>query len=91
MKIFAVWDNKAEAFMQPFFSDTVGLALRAFQNNIENPESIMNKYPNDFCLYEIGTFDEASGIIENHEQNKNLGMAIEYHPDGGLKEVKKNG
>lgn len=86
-KIFAVWDNKAEKFMQPFFAETVGLALRYFANNIENEESIMNKYPNDFCLYEIGTFDDASGIIENHNENKNLGMAIEYHPSKELKGV----
>jgi len=82
-KIYAVYDNKAEAFMQPFFSETAGLALRAYSENIKNPESVFNKHPNDFCLYEIGTWDEAEGTIENYAENKNLGMAIEYMPKIG--------
>lgn len=86
-KIFAVYDNKAEAFMQPFFAETVGLALRAFQQNTENPDSVLYKYPNDFVLYEIGTFDDITGSLNNYEQNKNLGMAIEYHPNKELRGV----
>lgn len=86
-KVFSVYDNKAEAFMQPFFADTVGLALRAFQQNTENKDSVLNKYPNDFVLYEIGQFNDITGELENYETNKNLGIAIEYHPNQELRGV----
>lgn len=86
-KIFAIYDNKAEAFMQPFYATTVGLALRIFADNVANPESIMHKNPNDFVIYEIGSFDDSTGEVANREQNINLGMAIDYHPQNELKEV----
>lgn len=79
-KIFAIYDNKAEAFMQPFYANTVGLALRIFADNVANPESIMNKNPYDFVIYEIGAFDDKTAEVHNKEQNINLGMAIDYHP-----------
>ena len=72
IKAYAVYDNKAEAFMQPFFSGNAGLAIRTFADNAKNPESIWNRHPNDFCLYEIGEYDENSGELINYDQNKNL-------------------
>lgn len=86
-KIFAIYDNKAEAFMQPFFASTVGLALRIFADNVANPDSIMNKNPNDFVIYEIGQWDEQTGEVHNLTENKNLGMAIEYHPSNKMEAV----
>lgn len=86
-KVFAVYDSKAEAFMQPFFAETVGLALRYFQQNTENHESVLYKYPNDFVLFQIAAWDEHTGDIHNLEQNINLGMAIEFHPSGKLEAV----
>lgn len=79
-KIYAIYDNKAEAFMQPFFAATPGLALRTFEDNANNPDSILSKHPNDFCLYEIGVFDDQTAEIINHSENINLGMATEYSP-----------
>lgn len=90
-KIYAVFDNKAEAFMQPFFADTAGIATRNFQTNVNSPDTILNKYPNDFVLYEIGIFDDAKGQVIPHEHNVNLGMAIDYlKPDNVVKFNEKN-
>lgn len=86
-KIFAIYDNKAEAYMQPFYATTVGLALRIFADNVGNPETIMHKNPNDFVIFEIGSFDDQTGELVNYETNKNLGMAIEYHPDNKMEAV----
>jgi hypothetical protein len=77
-KIYAIFDNKAEAFMQPYFATTPGLALRAFSDGANNKETTIGKYPNDFVLYEIGQFDDQTGELENYTENKNLGIAIEY-------------
>ena len=86
-KIFAVWDSKAEAYMQPFFASTVGLALRIFSDNVANQDSVLFKYPDDFVLFEIGLWDERTGEMINHEANINLGMAREYHPSKNLEAV----
>lgn len=73
--------------MQPFFTTTIGLALRVFQDNVERQDSVMHKNPNDFVLYQIGEFDEHTGEVINKEQNINLGMAIDFHPNGKLEPV----
>lgn len=79
-KIYAVFDNKAEAYMAPFTTLNAALALRSFADNLSDPNSIFAKHPHDFCLYEIGTFDDHTGDIQNYIENKNLGLAAEYLP-----------
>lgn len=86
-KVYAVYDNKAEAFMQPFFADTPGIATRNFQTNVNSEQSIFNKYPNDFVLYEIGVFDDAKGLLIAHDHNINLGMATDYIKPDNVRQI----
>lgn len=80
--IYAIRDKKAEAFMQPYYANTPGLAIRTFETNVNQQDSIFNAYPDDFELYEIGTFDDAKGKVIPHEHNVLLGTARDYlHPD----------
>ena len=78
IKMYSIYDSKAEAFMEPYFATTPGLALRAFSNGANNKETTIGKYPNDFVLYEVGQFDDQTGDLDNYTENKNLGIAIEY-------------
>ena len=77
-KIYAIYDSKAEAFMQPFFSGTAGLALRTFADAANSPDTVIAKYPSDFELFELGVFDDQTGKFEIYEHRKPLGFAIEY-------------
>ncbi len=87
-KIYAVYDNKAEAYNEPFTAKNPGLALRVFSDNVKNENTIWNKHPNDFCLYEIGEYDDATGDVTNYTENKNLGLAAEYlNEDNELRAV----
>lgn len=63
-KIFAVWDSKAEAYMQPQYYLTSGLAERAFTASCRSQESAFNSNPQDFCLFELGTFDDSCAKFE---------------------------
>lgn len=64
LKIFAVRDMKAEAFLQPFFSPSVGSALRAFSDAVNDKNCPFNKHPDDYVLYEIGTYNDQTAWIE---------------------------
>lgn len=77
-KIFAIYDNKAEAFMQPYFAHNAAVGTRTFSDNVQNHDTIFNKHPNDFVLFEIAEFDDQTGEITPHKQNINLGLAIDY-------------
>lgn len=63
-KVFAVRDVKAEYFLQPFFCDSTGEALRAFGDASNEPKTPMGSHPSDYVLYEIGSYDNAVGRVE---------------------------
>lgn len=75
-KIFTVYDVKAQANMTPFFMQSTGQAVRAFEDTVNDPKSAFNKHPEDYTLFEIGTFDDQTGTLENHKASISLGTAL---------------
>lgn len=65
--IFTVFDIKAGAYLRPFFSLTAGTAVREFATELNNPESNFAKYPEDFHVVELGSFDDSTGDFETHK------------------------
>lgn len=64
LQAFAVYDEKAEAYMAPFFYPGAGLAIRAFQDATKDPDSPISKHPGDYKLYRVGYFDDNDGSFE---------------------------
>lgn len=62
--ICAVRDSALAAFMQPFFVPALGVASRSFADEVNRQESPMFQHPEDYVLYELGTFDEDSGRFD---------------------------
>jgi len=81
MKMFTVYDSKAEAYMQPFFAKSTGEALRSFSDTCQDKNHIFAKHPGDFTLFELGTWDEQTSDFVIYESKKSLGTAIEYATD----------
>lgn len=78
-KIFQIYDSKAEYYLLPaIIVDTKGLAIRTFQNTVDQQDSVLNRYPEDFTLFETGTWDEKTGITENIKAHIAIGKAIEF-------------
>ena len=63
MKIFSVLDTKAQAYMNPVSCATAGVALRTFEDSVNDPSSPFHKHPEDYILFQVGSFDETTGII----------------------------
>lgn len=74
--ICSVKDRAADAFGRPMFVPSVGLALRGFTDEVnrEAPDNQMFHHSDDFDLFELGTFDDATGIIECHLIPKQLAL-----------------
>jgi len=77
-KVFTIYDSKMEAYMQPFFMSQKGQAVRAFTDTVNDPTSQFNKHPEDFTLFEIGEYDDATGKFTNLQTPNSLGLALEY-------------
>lgn len=79
-KVFGVRDGKAQAFLQPFFSNAVGSAIRAF-DDVVNDKSSGNqiaKHPEDYMLYELADFDDNSGEFISRDPIKLLGSGRDF-------------
>lgn len=61
--IYAVQDRKAGTFARPFTIQNDAMAVRAFVAAKQDPSSELSKYPEDFALYYLGTFDDDTGTI----------------------------
>lgn len=63
-KIFSVFDKKVGAYKRPFISDNEVEATRGLQTAMRDPEIQISLFPEDFDLYEMGIFNDNSGLIE---------------------------
>ncbi len=77
INMFAIFDSKAGAYLQPFFSQSRGVALRSFMGASADASHDFNKYPEDFSLVELGEFDQESGKLVAYSNPTNLGSALQ--------------
>lgn len=61
--LFSVYDVVQNCYMPPFISPTVAGAKRAMSEVSNDPKSLLNKYPDDYVLYQVGFYDKSTGII----------------------------
>jgi len=77
-KMFLIYDSKVEAYLTPHFLRSTGEAIRAFTAACNDPQTQFNKYPSDFTYFEIGEYDDETGLISLYEAKKSLGTALEF-------------
>jgi hypothetical protein len=79
LKIYSIYDSAANAYMQPFFMHNDGIAIRAFQDNVNSKEeNNISQHPDQFTLFCIGEYDDSNGQITKAETLKSLGNGLEY-------------
>jgi len=78
LKVFAVYDSKAETYSQPHFMLTRGQAIRAWEVAVNDPETQFCRHPADFTFFELGEYDQLSGTFEQHKAKVSLGVAVEF-------------
>lgn len=78
LKVFSVLDSKAGAFGTPFFMVNQAVALRAFEQSAQDETHMFCKHPSDFILYELGEFEDTTGLITSHPQTLHLAVASQF-------------
>ena len=76
--MYTVHDAKAEAYLQPFFQQARGAAIRSFTDAVNRPDHSFSQHPEDYTLFECGEFNDQTGIITMAKVLTPLGCAIEY-------------
>jgi len=78
LKIFSIYDSKAEAYKQPFFMLTKGEALRGVMQLLEDNNHLFSKHPGDFTLFELGEYDDNNGKMSPLPSPISHGCLLEY-------------
>lgn len=88
MMIFSVFDSKATAYLQPFFSPTIGSAERSFEDAARDSGHQFCKHAADYTLFKIGEFNELSGEISGLDVFVKIVNAVKFK---GVKDEVGNG
>lgn len=66
--VFCCKDSAADTFGQPFFAPSIGVAVRSFTDEVNRADqnNELYKHPDDFILYEVGTFDDDVCVFDCH-------------------------
>ena len=69
MIVVSIKDRAADAFGRPFYVPSVGVAIRSFQDEVNraSEDNQMYQHPDDFDLYDLGSFDDNTGSFTLHE------------------------
>lgn len=67
LKAYSIHDNAVKSYNNPFYMLTHAEACRAFKTEALNPESKICNHPQDFSLYYVGTYDNASATFNQSD------------------------
>lgn len=78
LQVFAVFDSKAGAFLQPFFSVNVATATREFASAAQSEGHAFHRHSGDYELFLLGEWDQYEGFVKMFESKQSLGLASMY-------------
>lgn len=76
-EIFTVFDEKAQAFLAPFFMGQLGQAKRIFTDCINSKDHQFGNHPHDYTLFHVGSFDDNTAEFVTPAKIS-LGNGVEY-------------
>lgn len=77
-QVFAIYDSKADAYMEPWFTINTDTAVRAFAYSANDHEHPLGQSPSDYTLFHLGRWDERSGKLEAFDTKIALGLAQDF-------------
>lgn len=80
LRVFSIFDSKVGAYAQPFYSRTTAEAIRSVTEALNDPQSTLSKYPHDFILFDLATYDDQTGQFSSNAAPMSLGVLSEFKP-----------
>ncbi len=72
LTLCTVKDRAADAFGRPMFVRSIGEAIRSFSDEVnrKDADNQLYNHSDDFDLFELGEFDDNTGLMTLHDQPK---------------------
>jgi len=91
MNLFTVYDSAARRYLDPFCAETIEVAIRMFRALVNKPEHMFARFPEDYTLFHVGSFDPESGLLVPLVAPHSLGVAITFVTPSTPLQVMSNG
>lgn len=78
LKMVCVMDIAVGAFGQPFSVRSIGEATRGFMDEVSKSDSQLRLHPEDFSLYDVGEFDQDTGILTGKDVPERICRARDF-------------
>lgn len=78
LQVMAVYDQKARAFLMPFYVSHVDVGVRSFGQAANTPGHQVCAHPEDFSLWHLGRFNDDNATFEFTTPYANLGLAAQF-------------
>lgn len=77
-QIFTLYDKKGQIYTTPFFMLQIGEATRALDGIVNNQQTQVAQYPDDYALYKIGELDDHTGKLTPLDVPEFVAEASQY-------------
>lgn len=73
-QILAIRDQAVDAFGRPMFVPAIGAGIRAFSDAVNDGKSEYAQHPEDYELFHLGSYDDATGKFVQLDQPKSIAL-----------------
>jgi len=70
--LYCIYDKKSSTYGVPFASPTHGTAERQIQTYVNDKQSPISMYPEDYDLYHVGSFEISTGLVHPEAKPSHL-------------------
>jgi len=85
--VYSIYDIKALAFLQPFFSLNDRTACRAVGAVVNDAGTLLAKHPEDFVLFHVGEYEDTKGLLSGKPVPTQVCMVAVLRDSSNVKEV----
>jgi hypothetical protein len=78
MQILVIKDMKSQLFLRPTLAASLADGLRGMEVMVNDGDSMIRRFPNDFRLYHVGSFDPNTGKLDVLPDYQDLGSCSDF-------------
>lgn len=75
--LYSVFDHKVQAYMQPFFAQSKGSAMRSFIDCVNDDKHPLGKAYADYVLFELGGWCDSTAAFDTYLSPKPVITGVE--------------
>lgn len=75
LNMYSFLDEKSKVYSRPFYGHNDGDALRSFSTVVNDKQSMPSKFPVDFTLWRVGSWDDVLGVLSSTESGAPVYLA----------------